>query len=280
MSNDCKWSRECESANVAGTFSFWRRWWFQAHDLKSGIHVEDISGDAAAEVAAEKNGGVGHFGDISVAAQRGVFLHEIEDLGEVLNAARGNGFDGAGGNGVDADLASTEFGGEVADFRFERGFGDTHDVVIFYDARGAEISESHDGAAVGHQGSERAGNGDEGIGAYVEREFETIARGLEKWLVQVFVIGECQAVDHYVNGAALSFQRFGEAVNVRLLLDVTGVKAFGAKFVAKFFDDGFGAVVLVGEEKGGAFAGEGLGDGVGDAPFVPNAEDDGGFAFQ
>ncbi len=94
------------------------------------------------------------------------------------------------------------------------------------------------------------------------------------------MIGEGEAVDHHVNGAAFSFQGFREAVNVRLLLDVAGVKTFGAEFVAEFFDDGFGAVVLIGEQERGAFAGEGLGDGVGDAPFIPNAEDDGGFAFE
>ncbi len=57
-------------------------------------------------------------------------------------------------------LLRAQFGGEVADFGFERGFGDAHDVVIFHDARGAEIGEGHDGAAVGHQRRERAGDGD------------------------------------------------------------------------------------------------------------------------
>ena len=46
----------------------------ESHDLESGIHVENVSGDAAAQVAAEKYGGVGDFGDIGVAAERGVFL--------------------------------------------------------------------------------------------------------------------------------------------------------------------------------------------------------------
>jgi hypothetical protein len=87
-------------------------------------------------------------------------------------------------------------------------------------------------------------------------------------------------VDHHVERAAFSFQGFGEVVNVGLLLDVAGEKTFGAKFVAELLDDGFGALVLIGEQERGAFAGEGSGNGVGDAPFIPNAEDDGGFAFQ
>ena len=80
--------------------------------------------------------------------------------------------------------------------------------------------------------------------------------------------------------AVFSFEGFGEAVNVRLLLDVARVKTFGAEFVAEFFDDGFGAVVLISEQERGAFTGESLGDGVGDAPFIPDAEDEGGLAFQ
>ena len=62
--------------------------------------------------------------------------------------------------------------------------------------------------------------------------------------------------------------------------NVAGVKTFRAELVAEFFDDGFGAFILIGEQERGAFARERLGDGVGDAPFIPNAEDDGRFAFQ
>ena len=124
---------------------------------------------------------------------------EIEDLGKILDAASGNGFDGPGGNGVDADFAGAQFGGEVTDFGFERGFGDAHDVVVFDDARGAEIGEGHDGAAIGHQRRKRAGNGHQGVGADVESQFETVARGFEEWLIQIFVIGEREAVDHHVN---------------------------------------------------------------------------------
>jgi hypothetical protein len=265
---------------VVCTRSFWWRRRFQAHNLETGIHVKNISGDAAAQIAAEKDGGVRDFGDVRVAAQRSVFLHEIENLGEILNSAGGNRFDGPCGNGVDADFLRAELGGEVADFGLERGFGDAHDVVIFYDARGAEIGESHDRAAVGHEGRKRAGNGDKGIGADVEREFEAVARGFEERLIEIIVICEGEAVDHHVERAAFSFQGFGEVVNVGLLLDVAGEKTFGAKFVAEFFYYWFGAVVLIGEQECGAFARERLGDGVGDAPFIPNAEDDGGFAFQ
>src|SRR6202167_62967 len=280
MWNDCAWSRGNERVKVEGSHSFLRCRRFKAHDLESGIHVEDISGDAAAQVAAQKNGGVGDFGDVGVATQRGVFLHEIENLREIFNATRGNRFDGTGGNRVDADFVCAQFGGEVTDFRFESGFGDAHDVVIFYDARGAQISEGHDCAAIDHQRRKGAGDGDQGIGADVEREFKAVARSFQERLVQIFVISECQAVDQDVKGAALLFEGFREAVNVGLQLDVAGEQSYDAEVVAEFLDDGLCALVLIGEQEGGAFAGEGLGDGVSDTPFIPNAENQSGLTFQ
>ena len=50
----------------------------EGHDLEAGVDVEDVAGDAAAEVAAEEHGGVGDFVDVCVAAQRGVGRDEIQ----------------------------------------------------------------------------------------------------------------------------------------------------------------------------------------------------------
>ena len=79
---------------------------------------------------AEEEGGVADFGLVDVAVERGALFDGGEDLGEVADAAGGEGFDGAGGDGVDADVLWAERGGEVADGGFERGLGDTHDVVV------------------------------------------------------------------------------------------------------------------------------------------------------
>src|SRR5271156_2068117 len=95
--SDCGLGRERTSENVACAGSFWWRRRFQAHNLETGVHVENISSDAAAQVAAEEDGGVGDFGDVCVAAQRRVFLHEVENLGEILDAAGGDSFYGSGG---------------------------------------------------------------------------------------------------------------------------------------------------------------------------------------
>src|SRR5271156_1430530 len=86
----------------------------QGHNLKSRVYIDHVSGDAAAQVAGEKDGHVPHFGDVCIPAQRRVLLHELEDLGEVLDAARGDGFDGAGGNRIDANLARPQLAREVA----------------------------------------------------------------------------------------------------------------------------------------------------------------------
>jgi hypothetical protein len=64
--------------------------------LESRVYVKNVAGNSTAEIAREKHGGISDFRRIGIAAQRCVLLNEIENLGEVLNSARGNRFDGAG----------------------------------------------------------------------------------------------------------------------------------------------------------------------------------------
>ena len=71
----------------------------------------------------------------------------------------------------------------------------------------------------------------------------------------------------------------GELVDIGLLLHVAGEKRRGAELAPEFFDGGFRALVLIGEQKRRALAHECLRDGVGDAPFIPDSENDCGLAF-
>src|SRR2546423_1025394 len=84
------------------------------HDVHSGVYEEDVAGDAAAKVAGEEDGGVSHFGRVGIAVQGRAVFDDVQNGGKILDRARGGGLDGAGGNGVDADLLRAEIAGEVA----------------------------------------------------------------------------------------------------------------------------------------------------------------------
>src|SRR5580704_16200918 len=92
---------------------------------------------------------------------------------DIADAAGGHGFDGAGGDGVDADvfLVAAHFGGEVADGAFEGGFGDGHDVVHGDEFFGAEVAHGDDAAVGVHERLGEAGHGEEGVGGNVEGGF-------------------------------------------------------------------------------------------------------------
>jgi len=51
----------------------------QAHDVEAGIHVDNISSDAAREVAGEEYGGVANFCGFCVAAERGALRDYVEN---------------------------------------------------------------------------------------------------------------------------------------------------------------------------------------------------------
>jgi hypothetical protein len=53
---------------------------------------------------------------------------------------------GTGADGIDADAARPEVGGEVAHARFQRRLGDAHDVVVLDHALAADVAERDDRA--------------------------------------------------------------------------------------------------------------------------------------
>src|SRR5690348_4808930 len=90
----------------------------KAHDVVAGVDVDGFAGDTAGEVGGEVGGGVADFSLLGVAVERGAFSVGLQHVGEASDAARGQGLDRPGGDGVDANVLPAEIGGEVAD----RGF--------------------------------------------------------------------------------------------------------------------------------------------------------------
>src|SRR6185312_12570389 len=102
------------------------------------------------------------------------------------DAARGQRADGAGGDGVDADVFRAEIPCQVADGGFQRRLGQRHHVVIGDDLFRGVIGERHDAAAVGHERDGGAADGDERIDADLMRDAETFAAGVDECASEVF----------------------------------------------------------------------------------------------
>ena len=91
-----------------GLHQSWTRLFFffgvvQRIDAVAAVDISDFAGDARGEIREQEGGGVAHFFDGYVAAERVVRSHMAQELAEVGNARSGQGFDGACGSAVAAD---------------------------------------------------------------------------------------------------------------------------------------------------------------------------------
>ena len=76
----------------------------QPGDVEAGVDVGDLAGNAAGERAGEEESGVAYFELVDVAVEGSALFDGFEDFSEVADPAGGEGFDGAGGDGVDTDV--------------------------------------------------------------------------------------------------------------------------------------------------------------------------------
>src|SRR5260370_5707174 len=138
----------------------------------------------------------------------------VEDLAEVAYAAGGEGLDGAGGDGVDADVFGSERDGEVADGGLERGLGYAHDVVVGEGLGGAVVGEGEDGAAFGHERDGGAADGDQRVDADVVSDAEALAAGDEEVVLDLVGGGEGYRVDNRVQRAVRLLERGAEGLEL------------------------------------------------------------------
>lgn len=71
-----------EAAAAAGMKDLLVIFLLNSHDVKAGVHIDDIAGDAAAEIACKKDGGIADLGGLRLAAQG-----RVRD--EIFNQLRG-----------------------------------------------------------------------------------------------------------------------------------------------------------------------------------------------
>ena len=232
---------------------------------------------------AEEEGGVADLGLFDVAVQRGARGDGGEDLGEVADAAGGEGFDGAGGDGVDADVFGAEGDGEVADGGFERGLGDAHDVVVGEDFFRAVVGQGQHGSAFGHEGRGAAGECDEGVDADIVGDAEVLARGEQEIFFEGVGGSKADGVDEDIDLRVGGGDLREERVDVLVAGDVAleGAADAGlAQVVEQFFGFALEAFGLVREDQGRSGLGQLLSYAVGNAALICQAEDDGHLSLQ
>src|SRR6185312_400269 len=125
------------------------------------------------------------------------------------DAARGQRADGAGGDGVDADVFRAEIPCQVADGGFQRRLGQRHHVVIGDDLFRGVIRQRHDAAAIGHERGGGAADGDQRIDADLVGDAKAFAAGVDERSSEIF--GGCVSYGVYQNvELAVSFLEGGK----------------------------------------------------------------------
>src|SRR5215468_3553970 len=93
----------------------------KAHDVVATVHVNRFARDARPARRKQEYRGRTDLAGIDVAPQGRLVGMSLEHVAEVRNAARGQGLDRAGGDGIDANFPRAEIAREIADARLQRG---------------------------------------------------------------------------------------------------------------------------------------------------------------
>src|SRR5208282_5612173 len=251
----------------------------KSHDVKPAVDVDYFAGNAAAGVRRQEHSGAAHFFDFHAAAERGAFFVAFKHVAEAGDAARGQSFDRAGGNGVYANLFLAQFVGEIAHRALESGLGHSHHVVAGHDFLRCIVSHGHDRATVFHERGGGTRDCDQRVDAHVERNAEAFARRVEEVALEFVGGGVGDRVHQRVQFAVAFFERGEEAGDVVVFRYVAHI-GFGAgqgeNEVPGFL---LQALVLVGNGQLHAGGVQSLGDGPGNRTLVGDSEDDAGTAL-
>ena len=172
-----------------------------------------------------------------------------------------------------------QVGGQLSHLVLQGGLGSAHDVVSGEDAARGLEGQGEDGAAVaGHERGAVPDDGDQGVGADVQGDAESLPLRVHEGSPQVIAVGEGEAVDDDVQASELLGHPF------ECGLDVV-VGAYVALNQRRVLPGGHQLgdvlphpIVLVAHGEPGPRLMEDLGYGPGDTPVVGDTEDDAGFA--
>ena len=141
---------------------------------------------------------------VTRAAQRRIVFVPFEDVAEIADAGGRQRLDRPGRDRVDADALLAEIFGHIAHARFERGFGDAHDVVVRHDFLGAVIGERQHAAAVRHHLLGALRDRGERVAGDVHRHREIVRRRVDVAALELLLVGERDGVDDEIERCPIS----------------------------------------------------------------------------
>ena len=234
--------------------------------MEAGVDVDHVARDAAREVRQEEGGRVADFVDRDRAAEGRRVFHDVQKLGEILDARGGEGLDGTSRNGVRTDAAGTKARSKIARARFQSGLGKAHRVVVGHHAFAAEVAERQNGTlAAFHQREAGLRERGEGIGGNVHRDLEGFAgKAFEEVSGDRFAGGEADRVHDAVERTPGFADAFHGGLNFFVAAHVHLKDEIAAELFGKSVNAVAGTVSRIGEGKLGPFTMASLGDAVGD----------------
>src|SRR5262249_38472422 len=149
----------------------------------------------------------GDFLDRHAAPQRRVVLVPFEDVAEVADPRRRQRLDRTRGDGVDTDVLLAQVGGEIANGRLERRFGDPHHVVMRHPFLGAVIGEREQCAAARHQLLRALGERGERVAAHQHRLGKIVRRRIQVTAAKLIFVEEGDGVHEKIERAPFRFDR-------------------------------------------------------------------------
>ena len=144
-------------------------------DIEPAVNVNDFTGDTRGQVRAQEGCAVAHIFNGDGATDRGDRFAVRQHFTEIFNARSSQRTDRTGRDGVDANAFRTHGVSHIADVSFQRGFGQTHYVVVRDRALCAQVGERQQSRARVQHAAAGFGHRHEAVGADVVRDFEAVA---------------------------------------------------------------------------------------------------------
>ena len=239
-----------------------------------------LAGDPRRQVRQQVKRGAADILDGQRAAQGRMGALEIIHGARVADAGARQRANRAGGNGVDANIARAEVGGQIAHARFQRRLGEAHDVVIGHDARRAAIGQRQQRAAAVHHRGGALGDLGEGEAGDDHGAREILARGhVDVAALQFVLVGEADRVNDEINRSPSFFQRGENRVDGGDVLHVAGQHERRAKAFGQRLDALAEGLALISEGEFGALRRQCPRDAPGDRVIVRDAHHEPAFSL-
>jgi hypothetical protein len=170
---------------------------------------------------------------------------------------------------------------QIANRRFKRRLGDTHYVVIRQNAFGPEIGQRDDRSlAVLHQRQCRLSDGNQRIGAHIQRDPEIVAFRVRVHALEGLTRRERQHMGNKIEVPDLLFNPFDKRLDLLVAPNVTLDQQRIVQLRRQFMDILAKSFILIGHDQPGPGPICRIGDAPRDATLISDAHDESGFSFE